>query len=768
MRKLIVVVSVLLLAFGVALAGGENKPFFEPAKGNFWEYEVTSGAEKHSEKLEVLDVAKDGTCKLKATGMLAGAPENMTWKFDKDFLSWDMGPEMKWKVLKLDAKKGDKWTSELPGEGQGEKRTMNSEVVAVEDIETPAGKFKACLKIKNAAEGSEETNYMWWARGVGLVKVEVSRDGKIVTSSVLKACKVGPGKPEKPFILIAKGYTWQYDIQARGRTKAGKIEVVEMGEDGNFKVKLTDVRGPEGTAWQITRDFFIWDWKPGFKWKVLKFGVKKGDEWHTTVERPGRKKLVMKSRVVAVKDIQTPAGKFANCLKVRNAPEGSDEEEIAYMWWARGVGLVKLEVVEGGKMDLSWSLTSFNGMSGEKLKEMLAKAYGAAPEKAADALFLRLAKGNFWQYDTVERADKGAGKMELTEVLKGGKYKLKITGRLMDGDIPAMTWEMDKDSLTWELMPGFRWKVIKFGAKKGDTWTTDPGEAAGEMAIVIKSTVAAVEDIETPAGKFKGCLRVQSAPEGDLDIINMWWARGVGLVKLEITKRGEVREAWTLTSYKVGYDITDDKLKEMVEKSDVVALVAIPNEGVRATKVQVTLNGLYKGEPPKVAENEILITRPKDAEGIKGFDKGDFIVFLKKDGDTLTLLYSPVKADATSTDRLAKLLTPEKTRDKLGVLCDRAQIIVAVEVVVLEDRGAFKYYVVKVLSALKGVPKREHLDILQLPGMNFDKGARRILLLTETQKSGRKMLQPVDVAKGVLDYSEGMLKKLADIIKGSQ
>ena len=110
----------------------------------------------------------------------------------------------------------------------------------------------------------------------------------------------------------------------------------------------------------------------------------------------------------------------------------------------------------------------------------------------------------------------------------------------------------------------------------------------------------------------------------------------------------------------------------------------------------------------------------------------------------------------------------EDDGEKLKKLCEKAQIIAGAEMVVLEERGDFKYYVVKVVSAVKGCTGGKHLDVLSLPGMELEKGGKYILMLVETEKSGRKMTKPVDALKGVLDYDDEMIKTLSEIVKGSK
>ena len=143
-------------------------------------------------------------------------------------------------------------------------------------------------------------------------------------------------------------------------------------------------------------------------------------------------------------------------------------------------------------------------------------------------------------------------------------------------------------------------------------------------------------------------------------------------------------------------------------------------------------------------------------------------MFLKQEGETLVLLYGAARADRDMLDWLAGIVTPEgQTPGKLKELCEKAQIIAGVEIVVLEDRGSFKYYVVKVISAAKGAQGRKYLDVLST-GLSVKKGGKYILFLVNTEEHGRTMTRLVDTIKGVLDYDEALLARLAELSKGSR
>jgi hypothetical protein len=207
----------------------------------------------------------------------------------------------------------------------------------------------------------------------------------------------------------------------------------------------------------------------------------------------------------------------------------------------------------------------------------------------------------------------------------------------------------------------------------------------------------------------------------------------------------------------------------MVEKAEVIALVSVPDDAQKSDKAKVKLTGTYKGEL-KAEDGKAEIVQPAKESKIKPLKEGEYIVFLKKDGEKVTLLYDAVRSQKELTDRLTKLLKPgDKTEDALTKLCDKAEIITAVEIVKLEDRGTFQYYVVKVASALKGDAKEgKHLDVLSPQGLNLKEGQKYILFLEATEQSGRKMWRLADLVSGAVETKDDLLNKITELVKSSK
>jgi hypothetical protein len=73
--------------------------------------------------------------------------------------------------LRLPAKAGDTWEWEAPGVGDGPSRKITFKVIGEEEVEVPAGKFKA-VRVERELEVGKVTQRSegWYAPEVGLVK----------------------------------------------------------------------------------------------------------------------------------------------------------------------------------------------------------------------------------------------------------------------------------------------------------------------------------------------------------------------------------------------------------------------------------------------------------------------------------------------------------------------------------------------------------------------------------------------------------------------
>jgi hypothetical protein len=362
---------------------------------------------------------------------------------------------------------------------------------------------------------------------------------------------------------------------------------------------------------------------------------------------------------------------------------------------------------------------------------LILPAFHIALAQDAKEPSIQLEKGNFWEYKVKKGKEKTTAKAEVVKYEKPGLFKVKATNMYWPEQVG--TWRIDENCLVWVIAKGKNWKtewnVWKFDAKQNDSWrsTLNVMEIHGSIEppkpyVEMVSRVVGVEDVQTPAGEFKSCLKVKNVtvadpgmrvdPDSERDAY-MWWAKGVGLVKAISTNlSGAVTTTWTLTSYKVGHEISNKKLKKMVKECDVVALVSVPKDVTSDQKVQVKLTAVYKGDA-KLHEGKITISLPKESKKAKGFKQGEFIVFLKKKDKGLVLSSCAAKTDSQLLDRITKLLkSADEKPESLKKLTKRAEIIVGAEVVAFEKRESFNFSVVKVIAALKGTKRGNHLYVL--------------------------------------------------------
>jgi hypothetical protein len=82
-------------------------------------------------------------------------------------------------MLKLPVKVGDSWTKDVP---TNQKQSLSYKVVRVEDVEVPAGNFKA-LRVEMTLTGHAFPirTIVWYAPGVGIVKMERPSGGSVRT-----------------------------------------------------------------------------------------------------------------------------------------------------------------------------------------------------------------------------------------------------------------------------------------------------------------------------------------------------------------------------------------------------------------------------------------------------------------------------------------------------------------------------------------------------------------------------------------------------------
>lgn len=142
----------------------------------------------------------------------------------------------------------------------------------------------------------------------------------------------------------------------------------------------------------------------------------------------------------------------------------------------------------------------------------------------------RLKPGTEWTYTRVQGGD---SRVIEAKVLDDKDGRVLVDWKEKDGDHSELTWIV-KDGLLWAEARAkggeqviLRFPVLKTGAKKDDTWTTDIGESKHH----------GTEDVKVPAGTYKDAVRTQLAI-GDGTLVDFHLAPKVGLVKVSVVPAG--------------------------------------------------------------------------------------------------------------------------------------------------------------------------------------------------------------------------------------
>jgi RNase P/RNase MRP subunit p29 len=190
-----------LLAASLAAPVPKDKPgvpYFPVTLGTKRVVERTTGTLVLVTEEEVTKVEeKDGvfTVTLTSTSVIEGGGKRLgfpaTYLVTDKTVTYTFGGEILWKRLDLGVKAGESWAVESKGVGDA-KVTTTYTVGKEEELEVPAGKFKAIPVTEQRAK-SEKKTIRWFAAGVGVVREESESFGKAVI--VLKSFT--PAKDEK-------------------------------------------------------------------------------------------------------------------------------------------------------------------------------------------------------------------------------------------------------------------------------------------------------------------------------------------------------------------------------------------------------------------------------------------------------------------------------------------------------------------------------------------------------------------------------------------
>ena len=381
----------------------------------------------------------------------------------------------------------------------------------------------------------------------------------------------------------------------------------------------------------------------------------------------------------------------------------------------------------------------------------------AQEEVKATKEYIPLAKGNFWEYKVTEMGKERTLKEEITEKVAEGRFKVETTEAAagfkgehslefcIEGDFFCQRFEMGPDSVNW--------RMLKVGAKKGDSWTNTLAPS-----ITLTSTLTAVEEVTTPAGVFKNCLKVVHSSSTNSGTFSMWFAKGIGMVKWERrSSEGEVESSLTLTKYKIVQQGPDaEQISKYLGESETALLVEVTSvtdvkpekEGEAVTKVKVAakVEKAFKG---KSSQTELSLEMA--AGSIK---VGKYVLFFKKGEKSETLFGEPVEATESNLKVIDEILNPPQFKDAIS----GASLVIAGKVVTCEDRGTFKYYVVEVIKVFKG-EKKDYIDVYKTEGLDLENGKIYLFALKSTVVSGRSYFEPAS-KNAVVPHSEEIEKQI--------
>ncbi len=205
LKKGCVVLASVFLLFCLSVVTAETVEYYPTDLGNIWVLETADGTERVTYTIEAAEERIDGKeiALFKRTAETLGADETTGEvyfvHFDKDgvklhkvvaelgsFLGTAtavLSPPVLFFPASLEV--GDTWEFTLETEvilSGPISVTYVYEVIAVEDVVTPAGTFENCLKVQidskivSTSSASRTTSYQWFALNVGVVRVETDQE----------------------------------------------------------------------------------------------------------------------------------------------------------------------------------------------------------------------------------------------------------------------------------------------------------------------------------------------------------------------------------------------------------------------------------------------------------------------------------------------------------------------------------------------------------------------------------------------------------------
>ena len=205
LKKGCVVLALVFLFFCLSVVTAETVEYYPTDLGNIWVLETADGTERVTYTIEAAEERIDGKeiALFKRTAETAGTDETTGEvyfvHFDEDGVKLHkvvaelgsifgtatavLSPPVLFFPASLEV--GDTWEFTLETEvilSGPISVTYVYEVIAVEDVVTPAGTFENCLKVQidsrivSTSSTSRTTSYQWFALNVGVVRVETDQE----------------------------------------------------------------------------------------------------------------------------------------------------------------------------------------------------------------------------------------------------------------------------------------------------------------------------------------------------------------------------------------------------------------------------------------------------------------------------------------------------------------------------------------------------------------------------------------------------------------
>lgn len=187
--------TTVLLVLGLGQDSADR--YYKFKRGTTWTFDHAIDGKKWKETFRVVEL-KDDSVIVETTDEWEGEGkprvEKTAWFVRNGYLTWSQikGEERRdvFRLLKVGSKKGDSWKAL-----EGEEATVTHQ--GATEVKVPAGSYKDVVQVRFQGEVTIRNKQVssamdyFFAPGVGLVKVEIFRDGKFAELVELTQFKEG-------------------------------------------------------------------------------------------------------------------------------------------------------------------------------------------------------------------------------------------------------------------------------------------------------------------------------------------------------------------------------------------------------------------------------------------------------------------------------------------------------------------------------------------------------------------------------------------------